>query len=153
MLQLFRIIEKFVSSDKFKIEPKYFSEDETLKKIAIMMGMEQIVRKIFSIVTHQNCEELIPQYRNPKYRSTSDAPDWRTAKQVEPYKKTHMNLCVFDSTWEAAHARELDRNPAVIAWVKNDHLGFEIPYIHGGALRNYTPDFIVKLKNNKISYP
>ena len=146
--QLIAIVESFIDSDKFKIEPRSFAKDPTRRMIAIMMGMEQIVRKIFSVVTHQNCEELIPQYRNPRYRSTSDAPDWRTAKQTLPFKKTHMNLCVFDSTWEAAHARELDRNPDVVAWVKNDHLGFEIPYIHGGALRSYIPDFIAKLKNN-----
>ena len=56
-----------------------------------------------------------------------------------------MNLCVVDSAWEAAHARELDRNHNVKAWVKNDHLGFEIPYTHNGSLRNYIPDFIVKV--------
>ncbi len=144
--QLFDIVEKFISSDKLKVEPKSFAEDETRKKIAIMMGMEQIVRKIFSVVTQQNHEELVPIYRNPRYRSTADALEWRTAKkEPQPFKKNHMNLCVFDSAWEMAHAKELDRNPAVIAWVKNDHLGFEIPYVHGGALRSYQPDFIVKL--------
>lgn len=34
----------------------------------------------------------------------------------------------------------------VKAWVKNDHLGFEILYIFGGVVRKYRPDFIIRLK-------
>ena len=32
-------------------------------------------------------------------------------------------------------------------YVRNDHLGFSIPYEYTGVLHNYEPDFIVKLKN------
>ena len=147
--QILDIVETFLYSDKFRIEQEAFQKDKIKRKIAIMMGMEQIVSKIFSAITHQNSEKLTVLYKNPKYRSTKDAIEWRTAKEVKPYKKTHMNLCIFDSAWEAAHARELDRNPDVVAWVKNDHLGFEIPYAHSGGARNYLPDFIVKLTNGK----
>lgn len=146
--QIFRIVEKFLKSDQFIVEPESFQKDKTKRKIAIMMGMEQIVGKVFSAITHQNSEELTVLYKNPKYRSTKDAIEWRTAKEVKPYKKTHMNLCVFDSAWEAAHARELDRSPDVVAWAKNDHLGFEIPYVHSGGIRSYIPDFIVRLTND-----
>ena len=147
--QLFYIVETFLRSNKFRIEPVSFQEGEARKKVAIMIGMEQIVRKIFSSITHQNSTELAVRYKNHRYRSTKDAVEWRTAKKVAWFKKTHMNLCVIDSAWEAAHARELDRNRDVAAWVKNDHLGFEVPYVHSGTLRVYIPDFIVKLTNNK----
>ncbi|MFH0904613.1 MAG: DEAD/DEAH box helicase family protein [Methanobacteriota archaeon] len=50
-------------------------------------------------------------------------------------------------TWEASEAFELDRNPGVESWVKNDHLGFEILYIFKGEVRKYRPDFIIRLKN------
>src|SRR5207253_4542723 len=62
-------------------------------------------------------------------------------------KKSHINFCVLDSGWEASEAFELDRNPNVQAWVKNDHLGFEILYIWMGAIRKYIPDFIIRLAN------
>ena len=143
--QILGIVEDFLHPDKFRAEPQSFQENETRRKIAIMMGMEQIVRKIFSAIIHQNLTELAILYKNPKYHSTKDAIEWRTAKKTKPFKKTHMNLCVFDSAWECAHARELDRNPAVVAWAKNDHLGFEIPYVHNGIQSVYIPDFIVKL--------
>ena len=116
--QLVGIVDEFLQSDKFQIEPISFQEDETKRKIAIMMGMEQIVRKIFSVITHQNLENLVPIYRNPRYRSTKKAPEWRTGKKTDIFKKTHINRCVVDSTWELTHARELDRNDNVEAWVK-----------------------------------
>jgi len=42
-------------------------------------------------------------------------------------------LSVYDSRWEANESLELDRNPKVRAWVKNDHTGFEITYSFKGA--------------------
>ena len=114
-----------------------------------MMGMESIVRKVFSAVTHQNSEHLVAVYKNPKYKSTKDISEWRTGKDTDIFEKTHMNRCVVDSAWELAHAGELDRNPYVEAWVKNDHLDFKVPYIHNGALYHYFPDFIVRLSNNR----
>lgn len=145
--QLLYIVEKFLHSDKFQIEPQSFNKDETKRKIAIMMGMEQIVRKVCSTITHQNLEEITPRYRNPKYRSTKEVLQWNTGKRTGIFKKTHLNRCVVDSTWELAHARELDKNPHVEAWAKNDHLGFEIKYVHNGALCDYIPDFIVRLSD------
>lgn len=41
----------------------------------------------------------------------------------------------------------LDLNPAVIAWVKNDHLGFEITYVFNGVVKKYRPDFLLRLAN------
>ena len=68
-------------------------------------------------------------------------------EKTKIFNKTHMNVCVVDSGWKITNARELEHNKNVIAWVKNDHLGFEISYFHNGAFRNYTPDFIAKLSN------
>jgi type III restriction enzyme len=35
--------------------------------------------------------------------------------------------------------------PGVAAFVKNDHLGFSVPYTHEGITRQYVPDFLVRL--------
>lgn len=73
-----------------------------------------------------------------------------TGKPCEPTQRSHINFCVYDSTWESTHSFELDRNVNVSAWVKNDHLGFEILYIFEGVVRKYRPDFLVRLKNNEM---
>jgi type III restriction enzyme len=54
---------------------------------------------------------------------------------------------VFDSTWEACEAYKLDESALVQAWVKNDHLGFEVLYSHRGGVRKFRPDFLVRLTN------
>jgi len=70
---------------------------------------------------------------------------WYTGKPCESTKRSHINFCVYDSIWEASEAFELDRNPGVAAWVKNDHLGFEVLYIYKGVVRKYRPDLIIRL--------
>jgi len=61
--------------------------------------------------------------------------------------KSHINDCVYDSTWEASDAFALDDSDAVDAWVKNDHIGFEVLYVYRGVVRKYRPDFLVRLKS------
>lgn len=75
---------------------------------------------------------------------------WGTGKPCEHTKRSHNNFCVFDSTWEATEAFELDRNPNVDAWVKNDHIGFEIYYTNRGVPHKFRPDFLIRLKNGKM---
>ena len=40
----------------------------------------------------------------------------------------------------------LEASGEVHSYVKNDHLGFEIPYVHAGKSHQYLPDFLVRLK-------
>jgi type III restriction enzyme len=70
---------------------------------------------------------------------------WYTAKPCAPTDRSHVNFCVFDSTWEASEAFALDHDPRVAAWVKNDHLGFEVHYLFEGGVHKYRPDFLVRL--------
>lgn len=56
--------------------------------------------------------------------------------------KCQINLIVCDQDWEAAAAQALDGMPEVLRYVKNDHLGFEVPYVDGSTERHYRPDFI-----------
>jgi type III restriction enzyme len=60
-------------------------------------------------------------------------------------RRSHVNHVVCDSTWEAELARVLDLHPRVIAYVKNQGLGFEVPYRDGSNARRYVPDMIVRL--------
>jgi type III restriction enzyme len=70
--------------------------------------------------------------------------DFFTTKKTYPAKKSHLNLMVADTKkWEQSAAFLLDCHPGVIRWVKNDHLGFFIPYRLHGLPARYLPDFIV----------
>jgi type III restriction enzyme len=52
---------------------------------------------------------------------------------------------VIDSKWEGSAAYHLDRNARVVAFAKNQGLGFGIPYLHAGGMHEYVPDFLVRL--------
>ncbi|MBI4652115.1 DEAD/DEAH box helicase family protein [Candidatus Desantisbacteria bacterium] len=73
--------------------------------------------------------------------------DFLTTKEVRETAKSHVNYVVADTEeWEQGVAKRLEQMPEVLTYVKNQNLGFTIPYEHQGIGRQYTPDFIVKIK-------
>jgi type III restriction enzyme len=110
--------------------------------------MSRIVQHLFEIIGEENVTDrrLVLDPDHPR-RSTGDMPVWYTARPNAPTVKSHINVCVFDSTWESTEAFALDRHAEVEAWAKNDHLGFDVQYLFQGAVRKYRPDFLVKLRN------
>ena len=43
----------------------------------------------------------------------------------------------------------MERNKHVVAWVKNDHIGYEITYVFKGVVKKYRPDFLIRLATGK----
>ena len=66
-----------------------------------------------------------------------------------PPTKSPLNHVVLDglkgNTWEERLARLLEHDDRVLSYVKNDRLGFTIPYVHKGRTHDYVPDFLVRL--------
>lgn len=147
LAQLIGLIEAFLSSGRLKILPPLFNLDDLRRRILIILNMNKLVQHIWEAIRFENTESIIPIFDSDHpIRSTGNMQTWYTGKPCEYTKRSHINFCVFDSTWEASEAFELDRNPHVEAWVKNDHLGFEIHYIFSGVVKKYRPDFIIRLK-------
>ena len=67
---------------------------------------------------------------------------WKTGAQPP---RSHISHVVKDSSWEIALAQALEGHGRVLAYAKNQALGFEIPYLDGGIMRRYLPDFLVRL--------
>ncbi|TGT72987.1 restriction endonuclease [bacterium M00.F.Ca.ET.159.01.1.1] len=65
---------------------------------------------------------------------------WTTAAD-----KSHVNYVVCDSDWEGEFARVVESHPSTLTYVKNQALGFEVPYRDGSTNRKYLPDFLVLL--------
>ncbi|MDA8206069.1 MAG: DEAD/DEAH box helicase family protein [Thermaerobacter sp.] len=74
--------------------------------------------------------------------------DFYTGKALSPVQHCHLNAAVFDTkTWEQAAAYTLDTHRNVDRWVKNDRLGFVVPYRKDGLLHRYFPDFLAVCTN------
>ncbi len=149
--QVIGLVEKFMLSDKIQIAPLLFEQDPVRQRILLTLNMTKVVQHIWEAIRFENTESLVPVFDKDKpVRSTGDVLPWYTGKPCEYAQKSHINFCVYDSTWEAAEAFELDHNPNVDRWVKNDHLGFEIIYAFKGVIRKYRPDFIIRLKSGNF---
>jgi type III restriction enzyme len=92
-------------------------------------------------------EAELPVYEpNRGPGSTADVSFW-TSKDVREVVNSHVNYVVADTRkWEQAAAYVLDTDPRVVAFVKNEHLGFAIPYLHNGQGHEYVPDFLVRVR-------
>ncbi len=80
--------------------------------------------------------------------------DFDTTKAVMPASadKSHVSHVVCDTeSWEQRTAIALEASPIVASYVKNERLGFEIPYLLDGEKRSYRPDFLVQLDDGRGS--
>ena len=149
--QLVKLVEQFLLSDRLLITPPLFYQDETARRLIITLNMTKVVQHVLDAIRFENMERLEPVFdRSHPIRSTANMPTWYTGKPCHFTDRSHVNMCVFDSTWEASEAYELDHNPLVDAWVKNDHLGFEVLYVYRGVVRKYRPDYIIRLKTGNM---
>jgi type III restriction enzyme len=151
LAQLIRLVERVVQSDKIQIHPPLFNQYELRRRIVITLNMSKVVQHLWEAIRFENALSLIPVFDTERpIRSTDDMSPWYTGKANQPTRRSHINRCVFDSGWEASEASELDRNTSVAAWVKNDHLGFEIAYSYKGVIRKFRPDFMIRLTEGKM---
>ncbi|MBI3406284.1 MAG: DEAD/DEAH box helicase family protein [Acidobacteria bacterium] len=64
--------------------------------------------------------------------------------------RCHVNHVVADTqSWEQKMAQTLEGMEEVVCYVKNQGLGFMIPYTLNGDEKNYVPDFIAHVRNGR----
>jgi type III restriction enzyme len=151
LAQLVKIVERFIVANRIAISPPLFYQDDLRRRLIITLNMSRVVQHVWEAIRQENTERLTPVFdRDHPIRATVEMRTWYTGKPCERTRKSHINVCVYDSTWEASDAFVLDDSDAVGAWVKNDHLGFEILYIYRGVVRKYRPDFLIRLKHGDM---
>ena len=151
LAQLVRLIEQIIRSDFIMITPALFNRDDLRRRLIITLNMTKLVQHLWQAIRFDNAEAVVPVFdRDRPILSTGDMRTWYTGKPCGPAAHSHINYCVYDSTWEASEAYALDRAPEVAAWAKNDHLGFEVFYVHRGVVRKYRPDFLIRLKSDEM---
>ena len=151
LAQLVRLVEQFIRSDRISITPALFLRDDLKRRLIITLNMNKVVQHIWEAIRFENTEGLEPVFdRDRSIRSTGDMGTWYTGRPCEYTARSHINFCVQDSTWEASEAFALDHAPEVAAWVKNDHLGFEVFYVYRGVVRKYRPDFLIRLRSGDM---
>ena len=95
--------------------------------------------------TAGKAETLRPMLRAWDPMGTTSTVDFDTAKPcwATDADKCHVSHVAADTTsWEQRMAQAFEELDVVIRYVKNQGLGFTIPYSIDGSQHNYLPDFI-----------
>jgi type III restriction enzyme len=143
--QVLRIVQRFVR-DKVAVD------DET-KRVDVFLSpyygwaVERLAEAIRPDVSEGERAE-IPRYEENRPKGSTANVDFWTSKPVKEVVHSHLNYVVADTrTWEQTAAYYIDNHDEATAFVKNQGLGFTIPYMDNGQLHDYIPDFIVRLRS------
>ncbi len=140
LAQIIRIVERYIQSDKLKVDPPLFNNDDLRRRIVIALQMSAVAEHIKQAIDFENKQTLIPIFDTERpIRATGDMLPWYTGKPCEHTKRSHINMSVFDSRWEASEAFELDRNDNVVAWVRTTTLGSRSRIPSGASSENSDP--------------
>lgn len=117
-------------------------------------GQYEAVEAVNRVIQRQGGDR--PEFLQPILNRFAPAGDtgevsFVTRKRTFATEKSEVSHVVLDgvdgNTWEQILALECERSRHVEAYVKNDHLGFDIPYVHKGRTHRYVPDFLLRLKD------
>jgi type III restriction enzyme len=95
----------------------------------------------------------VPRYETSRGPGSTADVDFWTSRDVREVRCSHLNYVVADTQcWEQSAAYSIDKHPNVAAFVKNAGLGFAIPYLHNGQMHDYLPDFLMRLKIDRLCH-
>ena len=93
IVQLIKITEKFISSNKLIIKPEAINKDPLRRRLIITLSMTKVVEHLLYAIKEENYEEIEPIYDKDKpIKSTNDMFPWFTGKPCEHTKKSHINM-------------------------------------------------------------
>ena len=137
--QLKRIARQWLEGGYLKCSGGTYPAQLLYKEIADMAA-ERIKAAITQTLAGERPVKAILDAYNPT--GSSSFVNFTTSKetrwQTDP-RKCQINWVVCDSDWEAEFCRVADAHPKVWAYVKNQNLGLEVPYLMGGTPRKICP--------------
>ncbi len=147
--QLKRIVEEWVEGGYIRCAGGCYPAQVLYPEIA-EMACQRIRAAINAAPANTGAIKAILDPYNPmgSTRFVNFTTSKDTRWQTDP-RKCHINWAIYDSDWEAEFCRVAEAHPRVRAYVKNQTLGFEVPYSFGSLQRRYIPDFIVQIDDGK----
>jgi type III restriction enzyme len=134
------------------VEP---TDGATVGFLLLAQARAQAAEKVFGSIVRRpgsRAPMVMPIVRRFDPEGSTDEVRFLTRKVVmDPQPtKSPLNHVVLDglrgNSWEEGLALLLEQDDRVLSYVKNERLGFTIPYVHQGSTHEYVPDFLVRLK-------
>ncbi len=146
--QLKRIVRQWMDEGCLTCAGGTYPAQVLYREIADL-ACERIKSAITETMKGENQIQVILDAYNPEGSTAhvNFTTSKRTCWKTDP-RKCHLNWVVCDSDWEAEFCRVAEAHPQVRAYVKNQGLGFEVPYLMGSTPHKYLPDFIVQVDDS-----
>ena len=124
------------------------SEDAVLEEIALLTYKQRIIERLTEAIepdVEAGEPPLLPVIERFRPVGSTSEVLFRTTRPTVGTTKSHISHVVLDApTWEHSVAYRLEQMPEVIAYARNDHLDFAIPYEWQGVRHEYRPDYLVR---------
>lgn len=111
-------------------------------------GADKIERAIHRSAS--DTARVLPVLRPYEPVGSTHVVDFDTTKATFRTRENrcHVSHVVADnSSWEHKVAHAIEAMNEVVSYVKNNHLGFAIPYTTEGQVKHYLPDFLVRVND------
>ena len=113
------------------------------------MACNRITAAITNRYGERSIKALLDSYNPTGSTKNVNFTTSRSGLWTTDPRRSHVNLVVLDSDWEAEFCRVVESHPSVRAYVKNHNLGLEVPYLYGSIPRRYIPDFILLVNDGR----
>ncbi|MEM3432547.1 MAG: DEAD/DEAH box helicase family protein [Candidatus Methanomethyliaceae archaeon] len=124
-------------------------DDTPLEEIALLKYKHRIIERLTEAIepdTEAGEPPVLPVIDHLRPLGSTSEVLFRTVRQAVGTTKSHISHVVLDApVWEHSVAYQLEQMPEVIAYARNDHLDFTIPYEWQGVRHEYRPDYLVRL--------
>jgi len=121
--------------------------DAPLEEVALLKYKQRIIERLTEAIepdTEAGEPPILPVIERFRPIGSTAEVLFRTVRPCVGTTKSHISHVVLDSKWEHAVAHQLEQIPGVIAYARNDHLDFTIPYEWQGVRHEYRPDFLIR---------
>ncbi len=128
-------------------------KDHTFVQMLLLHELaDRAVERIYKAIVRADEGEASVRAMLAPYDSEGSTAhvDFDTAKPVmeTDSERCHVSHVVADTeSWEQKMAEVLEGMEEVLAYVKNEGLGFTIPYVIAGEQRGYVPDFLARVND------
>jgi type III restriction enzyme len=117
----------------------------------ITLHMSSAAEHLKEAIHFENRAPLLPIFDTERpMRATGDMLPWYTGRACEHVNHFQINMAY--SIVDGKQAKPLS-SIAARSWlrgVENDRLGSEITYLFRGIIREFRPDYLVRLANRKM---
>jgi type III restriction enzyme len=123
-------------------------QDAPLEEVALLKYKQRIIERLTEAIepdTEAGEPPILPVIERFRPIGSTSEVLFRTVRPCVGTTKSHVSHVVLDAPkWEHSVAYQLERIPEVIAYARNDHLDFTIPYEWQGVRHEYRPDYLIR---------